>query len=673
MKSLWSKLFAAVLSVAALGYVMTLAFAQAPTAQNSNDVTLNFPNVDVHEAAKAILGDILGLNYAVDPAVTGTVTVVTAHPVTKADVFPVLEDLLQAANLGLVKRGAVYTIVPLAEAKRQPQFVTAGEPAYGTEAVELHFVNAPELKKLLDPLVPQNAISQADVGRNILLITGSTEQRKSIRDLVQQFDVNWLRGMSFVLLIPEHADAKTLMPELDSLMNAQGSPTAGLVRLIAIEHLNGILAISSQKQYLDDVKRWMDMLDHEGETSERRLFVYRVQNGKASDLATVLVNAFGGSSSKNGPPPTVGTKPQQNSLSGILAAAQQQQQQSQMNSSSSSTGQSSVFSSDENVTNGTDTSTNGTSGPTSQLLMLSGSTSPITVTSDDSNNAIVVYATPRQYTIIEDALRKLDVLPLQVLIEAAITEVTLTDQLQYGLQWSLQPGQGQFILGSGITSALSPAFPGFNYIFSNNNTIQATLSALSNITKVNVLSAPKLLVLNNHTAALQVGDEVPIITASAVSTDTTSAPIVNSVDYRDTGVILKVTPRVNDGGLVLLDISQEVSDVVNPTTGAIQSPTISERKIASSIAIQDGQTVALGGLITDKRTKGKEGIPFLDQLPLIGNLFGTTDDEHDRTELLVLLTPRVVRNAVQAELITDELQAKIHSAEPLPPPKAFHP
>ncbi len=170
------------------------------------------------------------------------------------------------------------------------------------------------------------------------------------------------------------------------------------------------------------------------------------------------------------------------------------------------------------------------------------------------------------------------------------------------------PGREQIrYSGSGITSALSPAFPGFNYIFSNNNTIQATLSALSNITKVNVLSAPKLLVLNNHTAALQVGDEVPIITASAVSTDTTSAPIVNSVDYLDTGVILKVTPRVNDGGLVLLDISQEVSDVVNPTTGAIQSPTISERKIASSIAIQDGQTVALGGLITDKRTKGRGG------------------------------------------------------------------
>ncbi len=280
------------------------AIAQPAPAAQKGDVTLNFPAVDVHEAAKAILGDILGVNYAVDPAVTGTITVVTAHPVNKADVYPILEDSLKAANLGLVRRGAVYTIVPLTEARRQPQFVVAGEPSYGTEAIELHFVNAPELKKLLDPLVPQNSISQSDPGRNILLVTGSTEERKSIRELIQQFDVNWLRGMSFVLLVPQHADAKLIQPELDGLINGEGAPTAGLVRLIPIEHLNGILAISSQKQYLDDVKHWMDMLDREGETSERRLFVYRVQNGKASDLALVLVNAFGGAGGRPNAQPT---------------------------------------------------------------------------------------------------------------------------------------------------------------------------------------------------------------------------------------------------------------------------------------------------------------------------------------------------------------------------------
>lgn len=273
--------------------------AAPPTPMSPNaQVNLNFPGVDVHEAAKAILGDILGLNYAVDPSVTGSVTVVTAHPVAKADVFPIMEDLSKAAGLGLVRRGAVYTIVPMAEARRQPQLVTAGDPGFGTEEVSLKFVNAAELKKLLDPLVPENAISQADTGRNILMVTGSAGERRSIRELVNQFDVNWLHGMSFAMYVPHHTNVKQLLPELDQLLNSEGSPSAGLVRLIAIDRLNGILAISAQPAYLKQVRHWVDMLDAEGESNARKLFVYRVQNGRASDVAIVLVNAFGGGSSK---------------------------------------------------------------------------------------------------------------------------------------------------------------------------------------------------------------------------------------------------------------------------------------------------------------------------------------------------------------------------------------
>jgi general secretion pathway protein D len=271
----------------------------APQDSTSANVNLNFPNVDVHEAAKAILGDILNLNYAVDPSVTGTVTVVTAHPVSKADVFPILEDSLKAANLGLVRRGAVYTIVPMAEARRQPQLVTQSDAGYGTEEIQLHYVNATQLKKLLDPLVPDNSIAQADTGRNILMVTGSAGERRSIRDLVHQFDLDWLRGMSFQMFIPKHTDAKTLLPELDQILNGEDAPTAGLVRLIAIDRLNGILAISAQPAYLREVRHWIDTLDSEGADAARRLFVYRVQNGRASDLATVLVNAFGGAPNKN--------------------------------------------------------------------------------------------------------------------------------------------------------------------------------------------------------------------------------------------------------------------------------------------------------------------------------------------------------------------------------------
>jgi general secretion pathway protein D len=295
---------------------------------------------------------------------------------------------------------------------------------------------------------------------------------------------------------------------------------------------------------------------------------------------------------------------------------------------------------------------------------------PISITSDDGNNSLVFFSTPRQYATIEDALRQLDVLPLQVLIEAAITEVTLNANLQYGVQWRLGGGAGTATLTQGTTNGLVQVFPGFSYFVANGNgNIAAALNELSDITTVKVLSAPKVLVLNNHTAALQVGDEVPILQAQVTSTAGSingDLPVTNEVDYRDTGVILNVTPRVNDSGLVLLDISQEVSDVSSTTTSAINSPTIQERKIASSIAVKDGQTVALGGLIRNNSSHEKTGIPWFNDIPYIGFLFGSTNNEDKRTELLVLLTPRVVRNAEDVKTITDELKEKIHAAAPLP-------
>lgn len=653
-------------------YRRTQNAATVATSSEPGDVTLNFPGVDVHEAAKAILGDILGLNYAVDPAVSGAVTVVTAQPVRKKDVFPILEDSLKAANLGLVKRGSVYTIVPINEAKRQPQLVGPSDPGYGTEAITLHFVSAAELKKLLDPLVPENAISQVDTGRNIMLITGSAGERSSIRGLISQFDVNWLHGMSFQIFVPKHTDSKLILPQLDQVLNGENAPTAGLVRLLAVDRINGILAISTQPQYLKDVGRWVEMLDREGEEGGRRLFVYRVQNGRASDLATVLVNAFGGATQQNNNngQQAAGAK-YQNGLNRPAPIGSFQQPQNTGPMGSMPAGNSGTSPFDRIGAANTD-ALGGTEGPTvaSQTLQLGVANAPVTLTSDNSNNAIVVYASSREYAIIEDALRKLDVQPLQVLIEAAITEVTLTDQLQYGVQWGFQAGQGTVNLsqGQGVSNAggvLSGA-PGLTYLLTYGTTITATLQALSGITKVDVLSAPKLVVLNNHTAALEVGQQVPIVTGSAVSTETTSAPIVNSVDYRDTGVILKVTPRVNDGGLVLLDISQEVSDVASTTSSTIDSPTIDERKIASSIAVHDGQTVALGGLITNKHTDSSQGIPVLRHIPVLGPLvFNATNNETDRTELIVLLTPRVIRNEVEAKSVTDELREELKTVKPL--------
>src|ERR1051326_6268787 len=513
----------------------------APDAGETSDVTLNFPNADVHEVAKAILGDILGLNYSVDPNVQAQVTVETAQPVARADVLPILEESLAAAKLGLVKRGDVYTIVSLDKAKRQPQLLSASSAGFGSEAAPLRYVNAGGLKTPIDPMVPENSIAQADASRNMLLITGTAGERRSIRELVRQFDVNWMRGMSFALLVPTRTDMHVLLPEHDAMVNAKDSPIAGLVRLIPIERLNGILAISPQPKYLAELKKWVGILDRAGAENERKLFVYHVQKGKASDLATVLVGAFGGTPAQQnqsttpnltatgqatpvqnyrpgfgfqgatgtGTGTSTGTTGFQTGMGGQTSSGFQ---------SGSSFQSSSGFQSGSTGLASSQNSENGQPGAqqqqtiVSQTLTLPGQVTPISITSDDGNNSLVFFSTPRQYATIEDALRQLDVLPLQVLIEAAITEVTLNANLQYGVQWRLGGGAGTATLTQGTTNGLVQVFPGFSYFVANGNgNIAAALNELSDITTVKVLSAPKVLVLNNHTAALQVGDEVPIL------------------------------------------------------------------------------------------------------------------------------------------------------------------
>ncbi|MEJ1970192.1 MAG: type II secretion system secretin GspD [Rhizomicrobium sp.] len=625
-----------------------------PAGPGKGDITLNFVAASVQDVAKAILGDMLGLNYAVDPSVQGTVSVETTAPVRRDQVLGVFQASLAAARLALVQSGDLYTIVPVSLAQHRGTLLDAANAGYGSEAVQLRYVNAGALKKILDPLVPDNGITQADDARNVLFVTGAAGQRQQIRELIKQFDVNWLKGMSFALFVPQWSDSQSLAGQLAQILSADGTPTAGLVRIVPIQQVNGILAISPQAEYLEKVRQIVEMLDREGQGSQRRLFVYNVQNGRAAELAASLSAAFGGgqaaASAASGP-------------TGLASAGGQ---------SGAATPTGVKPPGPQALSTGSDLNVNGTAPPISQALQVGGARQELTITADETNNALIVYATPPQYEIIMSALRKLDVLPLQVMIEAAITEVTLTDKLNYGVQWFFHNGQSTFGLTQGATAAPAQMFPGFSYLLSNGDNIQVMLNALSNVTKVHVLSSPQLFVLNNHTATLQVGDQVPVATQSAVGIETGTAPIVNSIEYRDTGVILKVTPRVNDSGLVLLDIAQEVSDVSTTDSSDLDSPTIQQRRIASSVAVQDGQTIALGGLIKDNQSNGSTGIPFLRTIPVLGNLFGATNDEHDRTELLVLLTPHVVRNPTDARAVTEELREKIQGIVPLPPPGEPH-
>lgn len=617
----------------------------APPAQavrfepKSGTIRLNFPSTDVRVIAKATLGDILRVPYTVSADATAPVSVVTPRPIARSSLVPFLEEALRAAGLAMVAQNGGFSITPLATA-RSSGVVGAAGVGYSTETVQLQFVAAEEMRKLLDSVVPGTVLS-ADTTLNAIVIAGTSGQRASARDLLRQFDVNWLRSMSFAMLVPQRTDGRLIVPELEKLINAPDSPTRGLVRLISMERLNGILAISAQPQYLEDVRRWVEILDRQGQNSERRLFVYPVQNGRSRDLARTLNAAFGnggGAPAANAVPIAPGFE----------------------DSSTTS-----------NAPARTIPAGDPTSPPAAALAAPGGAPArgggddilSASITSDETNNAIIVYGTPRQYAVIEDALRRLDVLPFQVLIEAAITEVSLTDDLKFGVEWNFSQGNSNFAVTDNSTQNPTRVFPGFSYFYGGPD-IRATLNALEKRTNIKVISAPKLLVLNNQTAALQVGNEVPIATQSAVSTNDNNAPIVNSIEYRSTGVILKVTPRVNASGLVLLDIAQEVSDVVPNNTSGINSPIISTRRISTSVAVQDGQVIALGGLFKDAKTFGKNGIPILSRIPVVGALFGTHNDTRNRTELLVILKPRVLRTIDDGRAVTEELRAKLRTLEP---------
>jgi general secretion pathway protein D len=513
------------------------------------------------------------------------------------------------------------------------------------------------MRRLLEPVLP-GVITQADALGNRLTLSGTSGQRASARDLLRQFDVNWLRNMSFALFVPRRTDSRLIVPELEKLLNGPNAPTRDLVRLISMEKLNGILAISKQSQYLDDVGRFIEILDREGQNNEARLFVYRVQNGRARDLARTLNTAFGNS-------------PQAGDQSGSSQNIQFSQSPDGNGRADASRGNNrggvdqggrSAQPDLQSVPAPNDGVAAPSSGGSSRQSGIAAN-----ISADDNNNAIVVFGTPREYAIVEDALRKLDVPPQQILIEAAITEVSLTDDLRYGLQWNFTSGSSNGALTeSNSTLNLVRNTPGFSFAFSPSSTINGVLNTLETKTHVNVISAPKLLVLNNQTAVLQVGDQVPIATQNSTSTNDPNAPTINSIEYRDTGVILKVTPRVNANGIVLIDVVQEVSDVnlVAARSSGINSPTISTRRISSTVAVRDGEVLALGGLIRNTRSKGRSGLPFLSQIPVIGGLFGRQTSGGSKIELIVLLKPRVLRTVEDGRAVTEELRAKIRSLEP---------
>lgn len=622
----------------------------APQPRAGGDITLSFDDADVREVVHLVLRDLLSVNYIIDPDVRGTVTVRTGQPLTRDQLLPTLEAILEASGLALVQSGNIYRVSQAQNAPRAATGVRSGYLAqtqargFTMAVFPLSWIGASEMGRLLEPVLPPGRVLRADDNRNVVIVAGNDREVNLARQTVQLFDIDQMAGQSVLIESLENVDVSTLTFELDNVFGGtRKGPLAGQVRLIPLERMNAIMVVSRQPKYLDEARNWIARLDRSRNAAARRTFVYYVQNGKAANLVETLKGVFPG---EGGGPIASSATP------GRVAALEPIEPPTP---APPIAGQAAP---PAPVAPAVSTPSPAPKGPSTE------SPDGIRIIADESNNAILILATPREYELIEETLAKLDILPLQVLVEANILEVTLRDQLRFGVQYFINTGglglntNGFTALSASASAAITPNFPGFGFTISSVNQPRLIVDALSQVTDVTMVSAPQVMVLDNQSAKLQVGDQVPIVTQVSTSVVTADPRIVNSVQYRDTGVTLEVTPRVNASGLVTLEIAQEVSDVSVTTSSTINSPTIAQRKILSTVAIRSGETVALGGLIRESTTGGKQGIPGLNDIPFLGVLFGTTSADSRRTELLVLLTPRVVRNDEEARDATTDLRRK---------------
>lgn len=606
---------------------------RTPPPADGSAVTLDLDGADLEAVVQVIMQDGLRANYILDPRVSGTVTLRTNRPLDPSELLPTLQEILRLNNAALIERDGTFRIVPSDQVELAAPLLSARDArARGltVHVTPLRFVRVEEIAEVLDSFAPASGSIRYDRRNNLVFSVASPAEQRTIGNLIASLDINEFVGRSFALRPLQEAEPSQVAIELEAIFNGPSGNPNTAIQFLPIDRVDSILIVTDEVTLLDEAVRLVTRLD-QGVGENFRLHVYSVRNRRASELAQILGAIFGAN--------VQGATPQRSALP---------------------SGEATDVATTEDEAPGAspDTALSARAGIASAGGGGTGQSGVRQIVADEASNSLVALANPDGAKALRGALRRLDVQPLQVMIEATLVEVVLNDTLEYGVRWFFQSGNFQVNFGDLLGTGANAVLPGFNSSFVTDD-ISVTLSALDAVTDIQILSAPTLMVLDNQPAQLTVGDEVPVTTRSAQSTDDPNAPLVSETEYRDTGVILQIRPSVNAGGLVVLDIRQEVRDVLD--TPGDENPSFSQRVIESTVAVQNGQTIALAGLIEEESDFGRDGIPGLSRIPVLGSAFGTTRERNNRTELLVLIRPVVVRDQGAAYAATEELRRKLIS------------
>ncbi len=611
---------------------IAMAAATAPSDQ-AQSFTFTFHDADISQVSAEILGRALGLTYTIDPDVTGKMSFQIDKRLTGAQLLEAFEAALESNEVTLVREGDGLAVKPRAKAKGAGSIRLLSEGSHGTGyttlAVPLSFAVASEVAKALQAVGPMDLVIYVDDKLGLLVLGGTGQELDSALEAIHIFDRTGFEDTRIRFFYLQDATADTVGGDLGKILEAAKIPG---IAVVPLKRLNGLFVFAQSSTELDDVAKWVAKLDVPSREKTLSLWVYHPRNLSADELSTELNGVIGGGGGGAGAGQTL------------------------LPQSPASGGPSQGSLLPTSVSQNAPVSAGQSGGQVSSIL--STQDDPVHIGVDKQSNTLLFSASPAHWVQIQRTLDELDQTPNQVLIEASILEVTLNDQFNYGVDWSVLSDAGQLTVSSinGSSGKIAQAIPGMSVTFLGKD-VQAAISALSARTAVEVVSAPKIVALDNHAAKLEVGDEVPITTQAQQSVTSSGAPVLSNVEYRSTGVILNVTPRIGGDGRVMLDIAQEVSSVAQTTSSNINSPTIQERKMSTTLVMDNGGVVALGGLISTNRSTGDTGVPYLEKAPFLGDLFKTHTHSTAKTELIVLISAKIIKDSGSSQRIMADLLA----------------